>query len=108
MIDDVARASAVMDGDIIASLAELAVEKDEGWRFHGTLLILVDMIATEMQETEDEQDFAKLKEVLNSILTLMLYLDKMPTEDEIEADVLKFNRILGRINGDDEEEEPLS
>lgn len=108
MIDDPDREGVDMDVHLIAALSERAVAMNEEWRFQATLLILTEMLSSEAQETNDDQDFLKIREILGSILTLMLYLDKLPTEEEIESEVLGFRKLLNRVNEDPEEEEPSS
>lgn len=104
MIDDAEREGAEMDVHIIAALSERATAMGEEWRFQATMLILTDMLGSDAAETEDDQEFAKVRETLGTILTLMLYLDKLPTEEEIEADVRKFRTMLDRVDTNDEED----
>ena len=107
MIEDAEREGVEMDVHLIAALSERATAMEEEWRFQATVLILTDMLGSEAETTEDEQEFAKVREVLGTILTLMLYLDKLPTEEDIEAEAVKFRRMLDLANGDtNDEEEP--
>jgi hypothetical protein len=105
MIDDENRAGLEMDMDIIAALAERAEAVDEEWRFHATLIILLDVLKQDADDTEDDDRFQGIRDVVGTILTLMLYLTKIPTEEEIEADVAKFRKILKRVDEEDTEED---
>jgi hypothetical protein len=105
MIDDENRAGLEMDMDIIAALAERAEAVDEEWRFHATLIILLDVLKQDAEDTEEEDRFQGIRDVVGTILTLMLYLTKIPTEEEIEADVAKFRKILKRVDEEDTEED---
>jgi hypothetical protein len=105
MIEDENRAGLDMDMDIISALSERAEAMEEEWRFQATLIILLDVLKQDADDTEDDDRFQGIRDVVGTILTLMLYLTKIPSEEEIEADVAKFRKILKRVDEEDTEED---
>jgi hypothetical protein len=105
MIEDENRAGLDMDMDIISALSERAEAMEEEWRFQATLIILLDVLKQDADDTEDDDRFQGIRDVVGTILTLMLYLTKIPSEEEIEEDVAKFRKILGRVDDENTEED---
>jgi len=97
--DDEQAVSMSVDIDICMALIErhAAIKKDR-WKIRATLELFLEMLRMEAEQCDDEDHLRWSSNSVTNILTALLYVDKMPTQDEIEHDVQKFREILGRID----------
>lgn len=102
--------AAEIQADVIIALMERAEAMDEDWRVWATFQIVVEYLRNEVNDaadSEEETRFTWATELLSEILTLMLYLTTVSSEEEINAEVEKWRGILSSplFNGDEEAEE---
>lgn len=94
-----------IDADTIEALMERAEALDEDWRIWGTLQTIIELLRTHAMESFGEQNFEGYSwssGLLSDIKFVMLYMKKLSSEEEIEAQLKDFRELLGRVDKEEE------